>query len=420
VKKVWIGVAGVIVVGVLVFFNLRSDRGSKTSVQTVEVKRRDVSKLITASGTIRPKRRVNVSATAMGKIKRLAVEEGDVVNKGDFLLQIDPLPYASVVDQLSAAVRGAAANLELQQASLKKAKYDLEHAEQLAAKGFTSETALRDAQVALEIAEAQEKAAAEALAQQKANLSKARHDLNEVRITAEMAGVITALNVEEGESAIMGTLNNPGTVLLTIADLSQMEARVDVDETEVVFVEVGQRAEVRLDAYRDTSFAGVVTEVANSARRAGVGMGQESVDFEIVIAIDDSIPNIRPGLSASVDITVADERDALAIPIACLTVRDPDRLGGPRRKGDADEKTEDDSDDREKKREVEGVFVVDGGKARFRPVRVGIAGQHYFVVQSGLALGEAVVSGPFSAINELRNGGAIKVKKESKRNKEDS
>lgn len=416
-KKVLIAVIGVIVVGTLVFFNIRSDKGSRTTVQTVEVKRRDISKLITASGTIRPKRRVNVSATAMGKITRLAVQEGDLVKKGDFLLQIDPLPYESVVDQLSAAVRGAAANLELQQASLKKATYGLEHTEQLSAKGFTSETALRDAQVALEVAEARKKSAAETLAQQQANLAKAEYDLNQVRITAEMTGVITALNVEEGESAIMGTLNNPGTVLLTIADLSQMEARVNVDETEVVFIAVGQKVEVRLDAYRDTSFVGRVTEVANSARRSGAGLGRESVDFEVVIAIVDSIPGIRPGLSASVDIAVAQEKDALTIPIACLTVRDPRRLG---RRGRKTSESGEDEEDSAGKREVEGVFVVEDGKANFRRVRVGIAGQNYFVVHGGIAEGMAVVSGPFSAINELRDGAGVKVKKKPKRDKDDS
>ena len=274
-------------------------------------------------------------------------------------------------------------------ASLKKARYDLEHAEQLAAKGFTSETALRDAQVALEVALAREKSAAESLShKQRANLAKARHDLNEVRITAEMSGVITALNVEEGESAIMGTLNNPGTVLLTIADLSQMEARVDVDETEVVFVEVGQKAEVRLDAYRDTSFAGVVTEVANSARRSGAGLGQESVDFEIVIAIEGLNSQYTPrpqrlgrhnrcggkGCSHGAD---------------CM----PDRagsgttrqaawqgFGGRRRRSGGIRFKE--------TRCRRGSFVVDGGTANFRRVRIGIAGQNYFVVQSGVSEGE--------------------------------
>jgi HlyD family secretion protein len=256
--------------------------------------------------------------------------------------------------------------------------------------------------------------------QARANLRRARHDLRQVRIVAEMSGVIAALNVEEGESAIMGTINNPGTVLLTIADLSEMEAEVRVDETEVVLVRTGQEATVRLDAQPDTTYRGVVTEVGNSALRVQVGMGQESVDFKVVVAINDSIPNIRPGLSASVDIGVAKEKKAVAVPIQCLTVRDPARLAREKRRGKNDANASDtiaadtaSTDD--KPREIEGVFVVEDGVAHFRPVRVGIAGQSHFVVLSGLKQGEQVVSGPFKTIADLKDGQAVKIKKDTER-----
>lgn len=423
-RKVVVAVAGAVVLAALVGINFGAKRGKGTEVEVAAVTRRDVSKVVTASGEIQPKRRVNVSATTIGKVTRLAVVEGQRVQKGDFLLEIDAAPYESAVEQLAAAVRGAEASLQLEEASLRKAQDDYERAVQLSEKGFMSETEFKDVKSTLDIARARTKATAEMLAQSEANLKKARHDLRQVRIEAEMSGVITTLNVEAGESAIMGTINNPGTVLLTIADLSEMEAEVRVDETEVVMVYTGQTAKVRLDAQPDTTFRGVVTEVGNSAMRAQMGMGQESVDFKVVIAIQDSIPNIRPGLSASVDIAVAEEKRVLAVPIQCLTVRDPERLARERRRGErkkkgasADTAAADtaSSDSDAKPRDIEGVFVVEKGVAHFRPVRVGIAGQSHFVVLSGLAEGEEIVAGPFKTISDLRDGEPVKIKRDSER-----
>ncbi len=407
----------VVVLAVLVGVNLRS-RGSSIDVQVAEVGSRDISRVITASGEIQPKRRVNVSANAIGKVTRLDVKEGDRVRKGDFLLEIDAEPYESAVAQGTAAVRGARAALDMEKASLVKAEDDYTRAVQLFDKGFMSDVELKSATSTVEVARARKRNAEQTLAQAEANLRKAVHDLKSVRITAEMSGVITALNVEEGESAIMGTINNPGTVLLTIADLSEIEAEVRVDETEVVLVRTGQDAVVRLDAHPDTTYRGVVTEVGNSAIRAQVGLGQESVDFKVVIAIRDSIPDIRPGLSASVDITVAEVKDALAVPIQCLTVRDEERLERERRRGKArrEETPADTTDtDEKKKRDIEGVFVVENGTAAFRPVKVGIAGQSHFEVQEGLSVGETVVSGPFKTINDMADGTRVKVQKERAR-----
>lgn len=423
-KKIIFTGCAALVLALLVVANLRSKQGSRTEVQATAVARKDVSKVITASGEIQPKRRVNVSARTLGKVTKLAVREGDRVKKGDFLIEIDAEPYESAVDQLTAGVRGAQAAVDLEHAALQKAEYDYERAQQLSQGGFMSETDLKSAKSSLEMAQARAKSAEEAFIQSEAYLRKARHDLKEVRITAEMSGVITALNVEEGESAIMGTINNAGTALLTIADLSEIEAEVRVDETEVVMVKPGQAALVRLDARPDTTFRGVVTEVGNSALRSQAALGQESVDFKVVVAITDSIPNVRPGLSASVDITVAEEKHVLAVPIQCLTVRDEARLKRERERGRKKEKgakadtasvdTSAAGGEDKKSRDVEGVFVVDNDVARFRPVRVGIAGQSHFVVMSGLTEGEKVVSGPFKAISDLKDGERIKIKPERK------
>jgi len=428
-KKVILIGAGALVLAVMALVNIKSQRGHRTEVQVTKVAAHDVAKVITASGEIQPKKRVNVSAGAIGKVTKLAVKEGDHVNKGDFLLEIDATNYEASVSELEAAVRGAEASVDLENAALQKAKDDYERAQQLSEKGFMSDTELKSAKASIDMEQARAKSANETLQQTRSSLKKAQHELTQMRITAEMSGVITGLNVEEGESAIMGTLNNPGTVLLTISDLSEIEAEVRVDETEVVMVKPGQPAVVRLDASPDTTFKGVVTEVGNSAIRSQAGLGQESVDFKVKIAIKDVIPNIRPGLSASVDITVAEEKGALAVPIQSLTVRDEARLKRERshgkqvavKKGDAVAETDsaaaDTSASDAKPKDIEGVFVVDKDAAHFRPVRVGIAGQSFFVVKSGLSKGEQVVSGPFKVIGELKDGERVKIKREKAKEK---
>jgi HlyD family secretion protein len=424
VKKWLIGGGVVVVVAIFVVLNLVKG-GSKVDVQTEEVSRRDITKKVSASGNIRAKRQLDVSASSIGKVTALAVHEGDKVKKGDFLLEIDPTGYESVVEQLEGAIRAGEAALDMEKANLDKAKYDLAKAETLFKSQLVSEEALRSARLSVDVSEGRVKSAEENLYQQRANLKKARHDLNEVRITADMSGTITALNVDEGESAIMGTLNNPGTVLLTISDLSEIEAEVLVDETEVVFVKVGQPATVSLDAHPDTTYKGVVTEVGNSAVRSQLGLGQTSVDFKVVVAVKDSIPNVRPGLSASVEIDVAEVKNALSIPIQCLTLRKKSELSGPGKT--ARKKTEEASgaapdttgpgakseSGKGEDEEVEGVFVVENGKAVFKPTVVGIAGSSYFQVIKGPAEGDKVIVGPFKAINDLKDGDPVKVTEKS-------
>jgi len=429
-KVILIG-AGVLVLAVLAVANIKAKQGHRTEVQVTKVSAHDVAKVITASGEIQPKKRVNVSAGAIGKVTRLAVKEGDHVNKGDFLLEIDATNYEASVNELEAGVRGAEASVDLENAALQKATDDYARAQQLTDKGFMSDTELKSAKSALDMAQARAKSAAETLQQTRSSLTRAQHDLRQMRITAEMSGVITGLNVEEGESAIMGTLNNPGTVLLTISDLSEIEAEVRVDETEVVMVKPGQPAIVRLDARPDTTFKGIVTEVGNSAIRSQAGLGQESVDFKVKVAIKDEIPNVRPGLSASVDITVAQEKSVLAVPIQSLTVRDEARLKRERAHGKkpakaakagakdavADTAAADTGSDDAKPKDIEGVFVVEKDIAHFRPVRVGIAGQSYFVVKSGLAKDEQVVSGPFKVIGDIKDGERVRIKREKEKEK---
>jgi len=425
-KKIFIPLAAVVLIAVVVSI-LKSGDKAEAKVETQKVLQKDLTALVNCSGTIQPKRKVDVSANAMGTIVYLAVVEGQHVAQGDLLMEIDPSEYDAAVKALEAAISSSRAELKLAEASLDKAIQDRDRAEELFQEELASEEQLFTARTNARIEEARMEAARHRITQYEANLSKAHHDLTKVTITAPMTGVITRLNVEEGENAIMGTLNNPGTVLLVIADLGTMEAWVEVDETEVVKVSIGQVAEVKIDAFPDQEFTGKVTEIGNSPLRVRTGASREAVDFEVKITLDGTLPNIRPGLSAKAEITVADRQKALAVPLGSVTVRewplkDADirsYTGSRDRKQKAalaefDFGVKDsgrDTNDAEvadvKREETEGVFVLVDGFVKFVPVKIGIAGEEDFEVLSGLAEGQTVVTGPFRILRQLKDGAQV-------------
>lgn len=412
-RRYWIAVAVVVVVAALVVVNLRAKRGASLSVTAEAVERRDLSMIISASGSIRPKRQVDISASTIGKVTRVAVEEGDVVREGQFLLQIDPMQLESTVQRLEAALAAARAGEQQALYQMKLQENDLERTRRLFAQGHMTDKEVETARTNYDVAVANLESARNLVRQQEALLAAARHDLREVTITAGMDGVVTRRNVEQGEIAIMGTLNNPGTVLMTIADLSTIEAEVEVDETEVVNIRTGQKAKVTLDAFPDTSYAGIVTEVGNSPILSSSVSGQQGVDFKVVITVTETIPDVRPGLSADAEIVAAERTEALSIPIQSLTVRrnkDLKKRGGTGAAA-ADSSGVDSvsAGDDAGEKEIEGVFVIESGRAVFRSVRVGIASQKHFEVLSGLEEGERVVSGNYRAIRDLRDGQRIKV-----------
>jgi len=443
-KWVFIGL-GVVVLALIVISILRSNRTKEYEVEIAEVTRKDLVATVTASGTIHPKRSVDVSANTIGKVTSLAVAEGDTVTVGDFLLEIDPTEFQSIVRALDAAVRTSQADVALAQAAAEKAEQDLRRAQELHGQGLVSVEQLETARTTARVERARVDAARSRLLQQEANLEKARYDLEKVTVNAPMSGVVTRLNVEEGENAIMGTLNNPGTVLLVIADLSTMEARIKVDETEVVKIGVGQSAEVNIDAFPDTTFTGKVTEIGNSPIYTSAGTSGQAVDFEVKVTLDDRIPNIRPGLSCKSEVRVAERDSAIAVPLGAVTVRkwppeekfDRKRRGRRSRRpvpeetddttaavaadsaspstgtaaGEDQPKPKDKAVEREDK---EGVFVVEDGMASFQPVRLGIAGEDDFEVLSGLAAGQSVVTGPFRILRDLEHGDAVKRSKKGR------
>ncbi|CAN5291900.1 efflux RND transporter periplasmic adaptor subunit [soil metagenome] len=393
--KKWLIAGGGLVVAALIAVSIVSSRESGTKVEVEKVERRDLTAVVSASGTLEPKQSVSISATTPGEVVRVGVAEGQRVNKGDFLLQLDPVNMAAGASGQAAAVETARADVASAEAQLAFARQDYERKRRLAEADLIARAELEASRAELRAQEAGVNAARSRVRQGQASLSSARHDLSRVTITSPIDGVVTRVNVEEGEVAMIGTMNQPGTVLLTIADMGVMEATVDVDETDVVSVDVGQQAEVAVDAFPDTTFAGTVTEVGTSPKiePTVTGPAEGATDFEVKITLAEQLPTARSGLSTSTDIVTARKKDVLTIPIQSLVVR----------------QVADDSASQGGVAEREGVFVVKDGEARFTPVRVGISGERHFEVLSGLEEGDQVVSGSYQALRDLSDGAVVEI-----------
>jgi len=417
VKKWWI-IGGVVVVVGLIAANMLTSGRQVPEVETVEIARKDLVETVSASGTLTPKRKVDVSANTMGRITRLAVAEGDTVLEGDFLLEVDPTEYESMVRSYEAAVATVEADLELTLATAAQSRSDRDRIESLHELGLVSDEQWQTATTSVSVEAARVESARARLRQAQANLDKGRHDLSKVTIRAPMSGVVTRLNVEEGENAVMGSLNMAGTVLLVIADLTTMEAEVDVDETEVVRVDVGQLVDVGIDAFPDTTFAGVVTEVGNSPIYTSTGQNRQAVDFKVTITLTDKIVGVRPGLSAKADIRVARSEGALALPIGAVMVRDwPPREEGKRRRGRSSEAASDTID--VEYQEKEGVFRLVDGVVSFVPVTLGITGEDDFEALSGVEEDWTIVTGPFRELRDLEHGDEVKIEKKKRGRRDD-
>lgn len=386
------------------------DKG--TEVRAEAVARRDLVSLVTASGIIQPKRKVDISADISGRVIELPVQEGQWVNRGDLLLRIDPTSYQAAVRRAEAAVAQARAAAAQSRANALQTQSALKRAEQLAGGDqLISGADLEQARTAAQVAEAQYEGSRFGIAQAEAALSEAREALRKTTIVAPMSGRVTRLNIDEGETAVVGTMNNPGSLLLTIADLSEMEARVDVDETDVPHISFGDSAAIKIDAFPDQVFAGRVSQVAHSAKQGlggGAGAQGQSVDFEVIITLSNPPENLRPDLSATADIVTEQRRNALAVPIIAVTVRDKDGKQFDRAAEEERNNVPGAAKTRSDEDEIEGVFLIRDGKAEWVPVKVGIAGDQYFEVKSGLRGGETIVAGSYQAVRELEEGDLVR------------
>ena len=406
-KKKWILLGGALLVVALIVLSVVTRREGGTEVEVDTIETRDLTAIVSASGTIEPQQSVSIQATVPGEVVRIGVAEGQRVSKGQFLLQLDPVNVAASASAQSAAAQAAQADLAQSEAQLVWARQEYDRKRELAEAELIPRAELQQAEAELKGREAAVRAARSRAGQMQATLRGARHDLSRVTITSPIDGVVIRLNVEEGEIAMIGTMNQPGTVLMTVADLGVMEATVEVDETDVVHIDIGQAAEVTVDAFPDTTFTGKVTEVGTAPKivPTAAGPSPEATDFEVKITLDGSIPAARSGLSASAEIITAKRETALAVPVQSLVVR---------------QVSDDSAAASEGVVEREGVFVVRDGKAVFVPIRVGIAGDRYFEVVSGLAENDQVISGPYQALRDLKDGEPVKIREKRAEDDEDS
>jgi HlyD family secretion protein len=436
-KKIVIGVIGVVVIAAGAGASMYFRRPNLLTVNAEAIRKRDLDAIVSASGKIQPKRQVNISANTMGRVTRLAVEEGQRVKQGQFLLEIDPRSLTGQLQRGEASVGAARSSLQQARtlvvqarANVDLAQQNLKRQQELWKDGLTTREALERAENDLNVRQAELSAREQdiqtrdqQIRQELAGLETTRYNLSQIVIESPMDGLVTRRNIEQGENVVVGTMNNAGTVLLTIADMSVIEAEVEVDETDIPNVQLGQRAKVTIDAVENKTFTGRVTEIGNSPIQAtGQATGQrQATNFKVVVTLDQEVPDVRPGFTCTAEVTTATRAQALAVPIQALTVREmlydqknnlvreppPQR----RRRGPAAsvEPTVSAAEPPpgHARKETEGVFVIRDNKALFLPVTVGIAGERYFEVVTGLKEGDRVITGPFASVRQLADGEAV-------------
>jgi HlyD family secretion protein len=432
-KKKWlIGIGLVVVLAAVAIANLSLKRPTGVTVNTEKIETRDLEAIVSASGKVQAKSSVNISAETMGKVVALNVREGDVVKQGQTLLQIDARNLETQVQNREASLASAKLQLDQTRAQIENARVALKEAEDTLRRQeqmFKSGLLPREAydrvvndvsrqRTNLLVAQQSMSTQEQRIKQEEANLSSANYDLNKLRVVSPIDGIVTRRNVEVGETAVVGTMNNAGTVLLTIADLSVIETEIEVDETDIPFIQIGQSAKITIDALPDQTFPGRVTEVGNSPIQVTAGQ-QRATNFKVVVTIDGQVPNVRPGFTCTAVITTATRQKVVAVPIQAMTLREvvvdaqgnvvppeapaPGRSSAPRPAGPVELKPG------QQRKELEGVFLVKDGRAQFAAVKTGIAGEKYFEVLSGLKVGDEIITGPFASVRSLREGDEVRV-----------
>jgi HlyD family secretion protein len=416
-KWMWVAIGGVLLILLVVANLARSSGGKVESVQLARVRVEDVTSRVKAPGKIEPKTQVKISADVPGKVIRLAVHEGDAVRKGQLLLQLDDTQYRAAWNQTRAALSSARARLLDANASLKVGEDNHVRQRALFEQKLLSQAEWDRANATIESARSAAATAQEEVSRSEAALAASSDNLNKTRFAAPFDGVVSALNVEQGEIVMVGTMNNPGTQILVVSDLSRMLVRADVDEADIVDIRIGQKAKITVDALPDTSFPGTVTEIGNTAKRSITGGSDGQTNFEVQVVFDHSVPQVRPGMTADVEIETGTHVKTKAVPIQAVVIRTDRELERAAKKpgaGKAKPKpkstmlaAEDDTVGR-KDKEIAGVFLVKNDIATFVPVRSGIASETMIEITGDAKEGDMVVSGPYKALRELKPGAKVK------------
>ena len=414
-------IVGVIALGVggFVAAAVVKNKHKAVEVRMDTVSRRDLVAAVTASGKIDAEKTVDVTADITGRILKLAVKEGDVVKKGQFLVQIDPVQFEGAVSRGEALLASNEAALVQARTNRDQTKRQLDRAMQIhrTAPELIATEAVEQAQQAYDVAVSTFAANQAQVQEARASLQEARDNLARTRLYAPISGRVVRLPVHEGEVAVPGTFSKETALLMTIADLSTILAKVQVDETDVVRLHLGDSVAVSIDAYPDTTFLGRVTKISNSAKlsqtaaAAQTGTNDRAVDFDVEVTLQNPPADVRPDLSCTARIVTDTRKNVLSIPIIALTVREHEKVPNedlaPQDTIRAVKKF--------KKKETEGVFVVRDGLATFRPVKIGIAGDEYFEVVDGVREGETIVGGTYQAIRDLKDGDRVKPAPEKKK-----
>lgn len=399
-KKIIIISVVVVAVIALVLANvLKKDKGISVDLETV--KRGTIMQKVTGSGQIRPEVQVKISARVAGKILKLYAEEGDQVKKGQLLVELDQ-------EQYRAALERAESTMLSMRASEKKLKSDLIRSNDLHDQGLLSEAEFEAVQASYESAQSNTR-------QARASVNEAKDALAKTRLHADMDGTVSRLNKEEGEIALGAQFQED--VIMIVADLTKMEAAIEVDENDVINVSVGDTSEVEIDAFADTTFNGIVTQIANSATVKGLGTQEQVTNFEVTVALLDYNARFRPGMSTTVDIITETRDDVIKVPIQAVTVRPKDKL---EKKPGVEEHEESESPDEEKDESkkaemIEVVFTAEDNKAVSKPVKLGISDDTHYVIISGIEEEEEVITGPFRVLSStLKDGDLLEYEKKKK------
>jgi len=449
-RKYLIGIGVVLILAVVVGVSLRKSRAGIVEVQAGKVMRQDLASVVTASGEIRPRRYVNINSQSFGKIVAIEVAEGDRVRKGHVLLRMESIQPAAEVEAQKALVRSAEAAVEAAQANQRttqaelararadfdRAKIEWERAQQLLRErlipqsefdarkaGFESAQAAVDlASARVRQAEAEFDRSRSQLQQANAMLTRLQDVLQKTIYTSPIDGIVTNLPVHVGEQMVPGIQNSPGSFLMTVADMTDVTAEVKVDETDIVNVRLRQPAEVNVDAYPNRTFKGTVTEIGTTAILRSTGQStaqlttgtQEAKDFKVVVTLSDPPDSVRPGLSTTARITTATREKVLSIPIQALTIRRKADIEAAEAasKGEKVEAADRLAANPGKKEELQGVFVIEGGRAKFRPVKTGITGVTDIEIVEGLQENVEIVTGSYRVLRELKHLARIEKEKQ--------
>ena len=398
-RKQWWILGGGLVVVMAGGLGIASTRDQGIAVQAAPVGRENLQSKVSANGKVQAVTKADISANVMGQVTRLAVKEGDRVTRGQFLMEIDPRNARAISDAMQASLQATKSDLASATATMAQAKADFERARANRQAGIIAAADFEKARTTLETAQAAQESYTRRMEQAKATVAQSHVGLGNSTITAPMDGTVTARRIELGETAVPGIQNQAGTVLVTISDMSKVEAEMEVDEASIPTVKLAQKAQVRIDAYPNQSFEGEVTEVGGSPiLKTSIN---EATKFKVKVWIKNPPLTIKPGLSVQADIYTGNRDQALAIPFQALVMREIKLKPGEIRQPGAP-------------REEEGVFLQEGGKAKFVSVKTGLMGDLSVEVLSGLKGGESLITGPNRALRDLKGGEKVRVEKAKK------